>query len=87
MSTAPSPALLLSAVPVFRKKTRLHGDRLLQFEESVAAAYRGDHSIRALVAHTGRSYGCVHRALRNSGVVMRKRGGDTRSARRTEAAR
>lgn len=39
------------------------------------SAYEGGASIRTLVASTGRSYGAIHAALRESGTTMRSRGG------------
>lgn len=50
-------------------KTR---DELL-FE--LRSAYEGGASIRSLVATTGRSYGAIHSLLRESGTIMRSRGG------------
>ncbi len=43
------------------------------------AAYEGGASIRALAQAHGRSYGTVHRILTQAGVVLRGRGGATRS--------
>ncbi len=37
--------------------------------------YEGGASIRSLAASTGRSYGTIHSMLRESGAVMRGRGG------------
>lgn len=47
--------------------------------------YDSGASIRALAEETGRSYGFVHRVLSESGVVLRGRGGDTRSKKVTSA--
>jgi predicted transcriptional regulator len=44
-------------------------------------AYEGGASIRNLVAATGRSYGAIHAMLRESGVVMRSRGGPNHRSR------
>ncbi|MCV7084890.1 helix-turn-helix domain-containing protein [Mycolicibacter hiberniae] len=38
-------------------------------------AYERGASIRTLAASTGRSYGSIHSMLRESGAVMRSRGG------------
>ncbi|SLC01037.1 transcriptional regulator [Mycobacteroides abscessus subsp. abscessus] len=44
--------------------------------------YEKGASIRTLAAETGRSYGYVHRALVESGVVLRGRGGPNRRGRK-----
>ncbi|MFI7103313.1 helix-turn-helix domain-containing protein [Streptomyces sp. NPDC050161] len=88
MSTSPVPdPELLRAVPVLPRRTVITGKLRDEFVETVVDAYDAGHSIRALAERSGRSYGCVHRALTESGTAMRKRGGDFRSSRRTEAAR
>ncbi|MFA4082052.1 helix-turn-helix domain-containing protein [Mycobacteroides salmoniphilum] len=46
------------------------------------AAYEKGASIRTLAADTGRSYGYVHRALVESGVTLRGRGGPNRRGRK-----
>lgn len=43
------------------------------------AAYEGGASIRVLARVHGRSYGTVYRILTQAGVVLRGRGGVTRS--------
>ena len=45
--------------------------------------YEGGASIRALAATTGRSYGFVHRVLKDGGATMRGRGGATRRAKKS----
>ncbi|MGH3956000.1 helix-turn-helix domain-containing protein [Mycobacteroides salmoniphilum] len=45
------------------------------------AAYEQGASIRTLAADAGRSYGYVHRALVESGVTLRGRGGPNRRGR------
>lgn len=45
-------------------------------------AYERGASIRALVASTGRSYGTIHGMLRESGTLMRSRGGPNHRTRR-----
>ncbi|MFJ2110754.1 helix-turn-helix domain-containing protein [Streptomyces sp. NPDC087850] len=42
--------------------------------------YDSGTSIRALAQETGRSYGGVHRLLKDAGVAFRSRGGNRRSA-------
>lgn len=44
-------------------------------------AYEGGASIRNLAATTGRSYGCIHNMLRESGTTMRSRGGPNHRSR------
>jgi predicted transcriptional regulator len=46
------------------------------------AHYEQSFSIRALAESTGRSYGFAHRLLEEYGVVLRTRGGNTRTAAR-----
>ena len=46
------------------------------------AAYEQGASIRTLAADAGRSYGYVHRALVESGVALRGRGGPNRRGRK-----
>jgi autotransporter adhesin len=46
-----------------------------QLLEDLRRAYEGGASIRSLSASTGRSYGTIHSMLRESGAVMRGRGG------------
>jgi len=48
------------------------------------AGYEKGASIRTLAAATGRSYGYVHRALVESGVALRGRGGPNRRSRKAE---
>ncbi|OAT66627.1 transcriptional regulator [Mycobacteroides immunogenum] len=48
------------------------------------AGYEKGASIRTLAADTGRSYGYVHRALVESGVTLRGRGGPNRRARKSQ---
>nr|WP_284287046.1 helix-turn-helix domain-containing protein [Angustibacter aerolatus] len=50
--------------------------------QHVVAEYNQGHSIREIAEETGRSYGFVHRVLRESDVTLRGRGGPTRRPRR-----
>lgn len=49
----------------------------------IAAAYRAGNSIRQIAEATGRSYGAIHRALREHGVTMRARGGANKTGKKT----
>ncbi|MUM22787.1 transcriptional regulator [Mycobacterium sp. CBMA271] len=46
------------------------------------SAYEKGASIRVLAAQSGRSYGYIHRALVESGVTLRGRGGPNRRGRK-----
>jgi hypothetical protein len=58
-------------------------DRLYSRRDKLAQElkrkYERGASIRALAESTGRSYGFVHRVLSEAGVVLRGRGGATRT--------
>lgn len=54
---------------------RKHDTAREQLLTDLRTAYEGGASIRTLVASTGRSYGCIHAMLRESGTTMRSRGG------------
>ncbi len=58
-------------------KTR---DQLLT---ELRSAYEHGASIRNLVASTGKSYGSIHSMLRESGTMMRSRGGPNHRTRST----
>lgn len=62
------------------KGKRITGTSRDAFAADLRQQYEGGQSIRALAAHTGRSYGFVHRMLAESGVALRGRGGATRKA-------
>ena len=46
--------------------------------EELVEKYQAGASIRDLAAETSRSYGFIHRILKDSGVELRGRGGATR---------
>ncbi|QLL09585.1 helix-turn-helix domain-containing protein [Mycobacterium vicinigordonae] len=52
-----------------------------QLLRELRSAYEGGASIRNLAASTGRSYGCVHSMLLESGATMRGRGGPNHRSR------
>ncbi|GAB3683155.1 helix-turn-helix domain-containing protein [Angustibacter aerolatus] len=65
-----------------RKFARITGEARTQMSQHVVAEYNQGHSIREIAEETGRSYGFVHRVLRESDVTLRGRGGPTRRPRR-----
>ena len=70
------------------KGRRITGPEREQIAASLRDRYAQGASIRDLVKQTGRSYGWTHRVLRESGVVLRGRGGahPVRRAQRSRAA-
>jgi hypothetical protein len=61
-----------------RKGTRVTGNDRDKLAFDLKDRYDAGESIRALALSTGRSYGFVHRLLKESGVRLRGRGGATR---------
>ncbi|MFD7778827.1 helix-turn-helix domain-containing protein [Streptomyces sp. NPDC059753] len=61
------------------KGSRITGAARDQLAAELKAAYEGGASIRSIADSTGRSYGFVHHILTEAGVILRRRGGDTRS--------
>jgi len=57
------------------KNRRIVGDERRRVATDLTKRYARGESIRSLAAATGRSYGFVHRVLRESGVQLRARGG------------
>jgi hypothetical protein len=55
------------------KSRRLTGEDAAKFAAQVVLAY-STKSIRTISRETGRSYGAIHRVLKNSGITMRSRG-------------
>ena len=62
-----------------KKGTRVTGADRSKLATLLGRRYDSGESIRSLAASTGRSYGFVHRILTENGVVLRGRGGATRS--------
>lgn len=60
------------------KGSRITGKARERLVVDLTKKYGKGHSIRALAAETGRSYGFVHRMLSDAGVSLRARGGATR---------
>jgi hypothetical protein len=60
-----------------RKSTKTRDELLLELR----SAYEGGASIRTLVATTGKSYGSIHSMLRESGTILRGRGGPNHTSR------
>lgn len=50
--------------------------KLADFEiKNMIKLYKSGHTIRDVAVATGRSYGSVHRALKNNKIPLRSRGG------------
>lgn len=63
---------------VIGKWTRLRGTDRSTFQERCVKLYEEDElSVRDIVDRTGRSYGSVHRLLKDAGVQFRPRGNPT----------
>lgn len=61
-----------------KKQHRIFGEARERIRAQIARKYARGMSIRELAEETGRSYGFIHRLLRESDVQMRPRGGNTR---------
>ena len=61
-----------------RKGTRVTGNDRDKLAYDLKDRYDAGESIRALALSTGRSYGFIHRLLKETGVTLRGRGGSTR---------
>lgn len=66
--------------PSTTKGARIVGDQRTALRGELAGRYADGESIRAIAADLGRSYGWVQTVLKEAGVELRSRGGDTRSA-------
>ncbi|HEV3379810.1 MAG TPA: helix-turn-helix domain-containing protein [Trebonia sp.] len=62
------------------KGTRVTGSDRSKLATDLKNRYDSGESIRALASATGRSYGFIHRLLKETGVKLRGRGGATRGA-------
>ena len=62
-----------------KKGTRVIGVDRSRLGTVLGKRYDSGENIRSLAASTGRSYGFVHRLLREAGVELRRRGGATRN--------
>lgn len=56
------------------KGKRVSGEEREQLAKQLVDGYIAGESVRVLSERVGKSYGFVHRILRESGVVMRPRG-------------
>jgi hypothetical protein len=65
-------------VAQLKKGTRIVGAERTKLASDMRKKYDGGTSIRALADSSGRSYGFVHRVLKESGTKLRGRGGATR---------
>jgi hypothetical protein len=61
-----------------RKGTRVTGSDRDKLAYDLKDRYNAGESIRTLAVSTGRSYGFIHRLLKETGVALRGRGGSTR---------
>ncbi|WP_124286770.1 helix-turn-helix domain-containing protein [Streptomyces sp. ADI92-24] len=62
-------------MPVIPASARLTGAARDDFRERVAPCYQRGANIRQISVKTGRSYGSIHRLLREAGADLRDRGG------------
>lgn len=60
--------------------SRITGEARETLAGQLSRRYQAGESIRAIAADLGRSYGFVQTLLREAGVILRTRGGDTRSS-------
>lgn len=60
-----------------QKGARITGSARDSIAKELKKKYEEGASIRALAEANGRSYGFVHRVLTESGVALRRRGGNT----------
>ena len=67
------------AETILKKGTRVTGVDRSKLATLLGKRYDDGESIRSLAASTGRSYGFVHRILKETGVTLRGRGGATRN--------
>ncbi|GAB2673781.1 helix-turn-helix domain-containing protein [Thalassiella azotivora] len=65
-------------MPQLPKGRRIVGDARADLTADLVRRYEAGASIRDLAEETGRSYGFVHRIIKDSGATMRGRGGATR---------
>jgi predicted transcriptional regulator len=68
-------------MPDLPKGRRIVGEARADLTTDLAKRYEKGASIRELAEATGRSYGFVHRLLKDSGATLRGRGGATRGRR------
>ena len=72
---------------VLKKGARITGTQRTKLAAEVKKAYDKGASIRELAEKHGRSYGFVHRLLKESGVTLRGRGGATRKKAKASTAK
>jgi len=65
-------------VAEWKKGARIVGRDREKLAADFRKKYDGGASIRALAEASGRSYGFVHRVLKDTGTTLRGRGGATR---------
>jgi predicted transcriptional regulator len=72
---------------MIEKHTRITAQARAKLRADLKKRYERGASVRELADATGRSYGFIHRILDESGVTMRRRGGNTRQPRPASPAR
>ncbi len=72
---------------VLAKGARITGPQRESIASQMAKRYAAGDSVRKIAADNNRSYGSVHKLLKESGVDLRGRGGATRGAAGSPAAR
>ena len=65
----------MKKLPMLEPNRHIAGAERMRIGNELVQRYVEGASIRSLAAATGRSYGFVHRMLRESGVEFRGRGG------------
>jgi hypothetical protein len=65
-------------VVTIAKGRRVTGADRDKLTRDLVSQYKSGASIRELAAQTSRSYGFIHRILKDAGVQLRGRGGATR---------
>lgn len=66
-------------VTKLKKSARVTGADRTKVAGELKKSYAKGATIRELAKDSGRSYGFVHRVLSESGVELRRRGGNTRA--------
>ena len=79
VATDTKPAAKSAKSVTIKKGARITGAARDKLAAEMKKKYEKGQSIRALAEGTGRSYGFVHRLLRDADVPLRGRGGATRT--------
>ncbi|WP_435173770.1 helix-turn-helix domain-containing protein [Actinacidiphila sp. bgisy145] len=70
------------SLPTFNKGSQVIGEKRQTLAADLKKKYEAGTDLRELAEETGRSYGAIHRLLKESGVVFRRRGGYRRDSRK-----